>query len=153
MQYYLGEHKPMTTKPAKSPQELRRRAVEKTLLDEAVTSKPLSHEESQKLLHELRVHQIELEMQNDQLRHYQDDLETSKSRYFDLYELAPVGYLTLGEQGLILEANLAAATMLGVVRNELLKKSMAQNIFPEDLVLDAFRVVHERFAEIFENMG
>ena len=52
------------------------------------------------------MHQIELEMQNEELRRAQGELEASRARYFDLYDLAPVGYFTLSEQGLILEANL-----------------------------------------------
>ncbi|MFZ4437934.1 MAG: PAS domain-containing protein [Syntrophales bacterium] len=67
-------------------------------------------------LHELRVHQIELEMQNTALSQRQEELDAARARYFDLYELAPVGYITLSKQGLIIEANLTAATMLGMVR-------------------------------------
>jgi len=68
------------------------------------------------MLHELRVHQVELEMQNSALRQKQEELDAARARYFDLYELAPVGYITVSKQGLLIEANLTAATMLGVAR-------------------------------------
>ena len=71
--------------------------------------------------HELRVHQIELEMQNEELRRSQSELATSRARYFDLYELAPVGYLSFSQQGIILEANLTFATLLGVERRALIR--------------------------------
>jgi PAS domain S-box-containing protein len=78
------------------------------------------------------VHQIELEMQNEELRRTQAELETSRARYFDLYDLAPVGYVTIGEQGLILEANFTAATLLGVPRGALVKQRLTRFIVPDD---------------------
>ncbi len=78
------------------------------------------------------VHQIELEMQNEELRRTQEELEASRARYFDLYDLAPVGYFTLSEQGLILEANLTAAKLLGVARGALVKQPLSRFILPED---------------------
>jgi PAS domain S-box-containing protein len=79
----------------------------------------------EKLLHELMVHQIELEMQNEALRQAQVALETSHQRFVDLYEFAPVGYLTLSREGLITEANLTASTLLGVERKQLLGRRFA----------------------------
>ncbi len=92
----------------------------------------LSPEATRRLLHELRVHQVELEIQNEELRRAQEELEASRSRYFDLYDLAPVGYLTLSEQGLILEANLTLVTLLGVTRGALVKQPLARFIVRED---------------------
>jgi PAS domain S-box-containing protein len=84
------------------------------------------------MLHELRVHQIELEMQNEELRRAQAELEVSRSRYFDLYELAPVGYVTLNEKGLILEANLTAANLFGVAKGHLARRPLSNFILRED---------------------
>jgi len=117
---------------AESAQDLRRRAEEKTRLDEATDSQSLSLDDARQLVHELRVHRIELEMQNEELRRTQQELGSSRARYIDLYDLAPVGNLTINQQGLIQEANLAAAAMLGEVRNELLKKPISNFILTED---------------------
>jgi diguanylate cyclase (GGDEF)-like protein/PAS domain S-box-containing protein len=70
-------------------------------------------------LHELRVHQIELEMQNEELRLAHDELEQARDRYADLYDFAPVGYLTLDQNGMVDALNLTAARMLGVDRGNM----------------------------------
>jgi PAS domain S-box-containing protein len=88
--------------------------------------------EDLRVLHELRVHQIELEMQNQELRATQSQLEASRIRYFDLYELAPVGYLTLSKAGLILEANLTIAAALEVPRGALPGKPLSRFILGND---------------------
>jgi PAS domain S-box-containing protein len=92
----------------------------------------LSPEENRQTLHELYVHQIQLEMQNEELRRMQEELDRSRERYFDLYDLAPVGYCTLSEKGLILEANLTAATLLDVARGALIRQPLTRFILPED---------------------
>ena len=92
----------------------------------------LTPNEVRQTLYELRVHQVELEMQNEQLRQAQTELETVRARYFDLYDLAPVGYFTLNEKGLILEANLTAANLLGVARSSLVKQPLTRFILPND---------------------
>ena len=92
----------------------------------------LSPEEIRQALHGLRVHQIELEMQNEELRRAQAELDAARARYYDLYDLAPVGYCTISKQGLILEANLTAATLLGVARGALVKQPFSRLILPED---------------------
>jgi PAS domain S-box-containing protein len=93
---------------------------------------PLSSDAARQMLHELQVHQIELELQNEELRRAQEALETSRARYFDLYELAPVGYLTLTIQGRIVEANLTAAGLFGVPKTTLIGQPLTRFIFVED---------------------
>ncbi|MDD3815819.1 MAG: PAS domain-containing protein [Desulfocapsaceae bacterium] len=113
-------------------QELRKRAEKKVLENKATAHELLSPETSSQLLHELQVHQIELEIQNEELRDTQHKLEISQAHYFDLYNLAPVGYLTLNEQGIIIEANLTCANWLGVVRAKLVNRPLSHFIFSQD---------------------
>jgi len=98
-----------------------RRQAEKIAREKAMHSSGGSEDQSTEdtlaMLHELQVHQIELEMQNEELRHVQADLNAERTRYFDLYNRAPVGYFTLSELGRILEANLTSASLLGVAGN------------------------------------
>jgi PAS domain S-box-containing protein len=113
-----------------------RRRAEELVRGKAVRSQEnleaLSPGESRRILHELQVHQIELEMQNEELRRVQAELEGSRARYFNLYDLAPVGYCTISEQGVILEANLTAATLLGVTKGEIVRQSLTCFIVRED---------------------
>jgi two-component system, cell cycle sensor histidine kinase and response regulator CckA len=107
-----------------------RQQAEKIALDRAgrvlENLDSLSPADAQRMLHDLQVHQIELELQNEELRRSQDALEASRARYFDLYDLAPVGYFTLNEDGLILEANLTGATLLGVTRATLVRQPLSR---------------------------
>src|SRR5450759_2656750 len=115
--------------------ELRRRAEEMDRGEAALAPENLeglSPGEARRTLHELRVHQIELEMQNEELRRAQAELDAARARYFELYDLAPVGYVTISEKGLILEANLTAATLRGVARGALVKHPITGFICEED---------------------
>jgi len=114
-------------------QELRRKA-EKIVREKIIPKnlETISWTEVKQLLHELRVYQIELEMQNEELRAAQDALDASNARYLDIYDFAPVGYITLSPEGLILEANLAAATLWGESRSELINQHIEGFIFKED---------------------
>jgi hypothetical protein len=99
--------------------ELRRRA-EARLRTAATKGAPARTDaETQRLVHELQVHQIELEMQNEELRESRAEVEAGLERCTELYDFAPVGYLTLGRDGAIRQVNLTGARMLGVERARL----------------------------------
>jgi len=122
--------------PSAPGSSLRRRAEDKL---ESEIRKPqsedlhkLSKEEIQKLVHELRTHQIELEMQNEDLRKAQEEIKVSQQRYSDFYDFAPVGFFTFDKNGLILEVNLPGALMLNVDRRSLIKKPFQLFVDKED---------------------
>ncbi|HMB44290.1 MAG TPA: PAS domain-containing sensor histidine kinase, partial [Candidatus Methanoperedens sp.] len=115
-------------KPKKVSQ-LRKRA-EDALQGRTEGLQELSIRDARSLIHELQVHQIELEMQNEELRMAQKELEESRDRYSDLYDFAPVGYFSLDKKGLIIEVNLTGAKKLGVERNFLIKKPFSLFISP-----------------------
>ena len=111
--------------------ELRERA--ERVADQAFPLSPLpletmSLEAVRQALHELQVHQIELEMQNEELQRAQVQLDKAKSRYFDLYDMAPVGYCTVNPAGVVKEANIAAATLLGTTRSQLVGKWLSHYV-------------------------
>nr|MDA3897511.1 PAS domain-containing protein [Desulfobacteraceae bacterium] len=92
----------------------------------------LPPEEIQQAFHQLQVHQIELEMQNDELMRVQAEIAASRAQYFDLYDLAPVGYFTISDSGLILKANLTGSDLLGLSRNSPIKPPVSRFILKED---------------------
>jgi PAS domain S-box-containing protein len=112
--------------------KLRKWAEEQARTLEPISLSAQTPEEIQQILHELRVHQIELEMQNEELRTAQEEIVAGRDRYYDLYELAPVAYCILSEHGLFLEANLTATTLLGVARSALLRQPISRFILNED---------------------
>jgi PAS domain S-box-containing protein len=102
--------------------------------------------ETQRLLHELEIHQIELEMQNAELRQSRDDAEKSLEKYSDFYEFAPVGYFTLNLNGAITSVNLRGASLVGVARPRLLGQRFGL------LVTDGHRQIFTDFLdELFIN--
>jgi PAS domain S-box-containing protein len=124
-----------TAHPDRRYGNLRQRAEEHlTKSAGAVTDMPT--EDLQRLVHELQVHQVELEMQNEELRRTQNELATTRDRYADLYDFAPVGYMTLDASSMIVEANLTAANMLGIPRTLVVGKRLVRFIQPPDR--DAF---------------
>jgi PAS domain S-box-containing protein len=81
-------------------------------------------DDATRLLHDLQVHQIELEMQNRELRETHGELESSRNRYADLYDFAPMAYFTLDERGLVHELNLSAANLLGLERDRIVGRPL-----------------------------
>lgn len=130
--------------PINTGTNLRRRAMETLDPDAASLLSDVPFYELRQL-HELEIHQIELELQNEELRQAQRDLEMRynellrsqkmQSHYFDLFDLAPVGYLAIGKNGLIQEANLGAAAMLSVTKPALLQQALVGFFRPNDLEL------------------
>lgn len=92
----------------------------------------LSAKDLKSLVQELETHQIELEMQNEELRRTRQELETSRNKFVELYDFSPVGYFTIDARGLIREANLTGAEMMGVTKSLLLIKSFSLFIARND---------------------
>ena len=124
--------------------QLLRQKAEASAGPDATEFAPLSLEGTQRALHELRVHQIELEIQNEQLRQTLDELDASRARYFDFYDLAPVGYCTIDQTGMFLDANLTTADMLGVGRDQLMGQALNRFIARDDQ--DVFHLLCKRGA-------
>jgi signal transduction histidine kinase/CheY-like chemotaxis protein len=120
--------------PAHPPDaaELRRRAEERLRLKHPPTGHARTGADTQRLVHELQVHQIELEMQNEELQKTRDDMEAALEKYSDLCDFAPVGYLTLDREGMVREANLASATLLGLERSRLVNRRFGLSVSAAD---------------------
>jgi PAS domain S-box-containing protein len=112
--------------------ELRRRAEEQLEAKAPETGVSPTEYEMQRLLHELQVHQIELEMQNAELCQSRDEVETALEKYTDLYDFAPVGYVTLDHDGAVRAVNLTCAGLLRIERSRLLGRHFEQLVAPDD---------------------
>ncbi|MGB5217695.1 MAG: PAS domain S-box protein, partial [Smithella sp.] len=112
--------------------EIRRQAEKRLHEKKEQMPLPRSEESTRRLVHELEVHQIELEMQNAELRQAREELELSRNKYLELYDFAPIGYFTINAQGRIKEVNLTGAKLMGVERQGLINKSFAGFIADSD---------------------
>ncbi len=105
-----------------------RKQAERALEGQIVDVQELSIEDIQSIIHELQVHMMELEMQGEELRRTQAELEASRNRYSNLYDFAPIGYFTFDETGLIIEVNLTGANKLGIERSFLIRTPFSRHI-------------------------
>ena len=128
---------------------LRRRAEERAAQSSADGCDTISTDEMRHLIHELQVNKIELEMQNDNLRLMQENLQKSQEKYFDLFDLAPVGYLTLNEKGIIVNANLSAAALLGRPKSYLVGRPLSGFLLPDEK--DLFRKCYVQLVRTLED--
>ena len=110
--------------------ELRRRAEARLRERHRSTAPPRADADTQRLVHELQVHQVELEMQNAELQGARDQMEAMLEKFTDLYDFAPVGYFSIDEQGRIVEVNLAGAALLGVDRSQLINRRLPPFLAP-----------------------
>lgn len=120
------EHKATTDNPV-----LRYNAVTTVKNRKKIKDHHFSQFDEKALIHELEVHQTELEMQKDELQHGRDEAEALKEKYLDLYDFAPVGYCTIDARGLIQEINLTGSTLLGKGRQELVGSHFQTFLKPE----------------------
>ncbi len=149
----MAEHKDYRKKNIDSPDSilrLRQQAEKIVSHRESLhleTEQYRTPEEVKQLLHDLSVHQVELEMQNEELRNAHFELAQSQERYFDLYDLAPVGYITINKKGVIKEANLTAAQLIGMTKGELVNKPVTRFIHKEDQ--EIYYLNHKKFQGSF----
>ena len=125
---------PQKKKKATDFSKLRQKAEEALKVSSVDNDFPvkLLPDEMNLLIHDLQVHQIELEMQNDELKLSQEELETAQARYFDFFNMAPVGFFSIDEKKLIVECNHTAVKMLGRDRATIIKQPITKFIMKED---------------------
>ena len=127
------------------PFELRRKA-EMLLKKKPPASTVPPHEDVNNIIHDLQVHQVELEMQNDELRKAQESLASSQKRYFNLFNQAPVGYASVDEQGIIKRSNQAISDMLCVKPRKLWERPLSKYVYEKDrsLFLNRFKILSRK---------
>lgn len=139
----------LRTRTRPNPVTLRRRAearLKQTTADAPVTPlSPTTPWETQRLLHELQVHTVELEMHNDELRHAYDEADSMRLEYADIYDFAPVGYFSLDPLGVITKMNLAGAILLGIKRSQCGRERFMVAVKPE-----LWTVFEQFIAEVLE---
>ncbi len=126
--------------------KLLREQAEKLLASQSAKTSPEAHAELERVLHDLSVHQIELELQNEELLRAQQQMQAARDSYARLYNQAPVGYISLDANGIILQTNQTFADMLGLSARKIVGKTLAEFILPEDR-----QIFLGRFRSFFNN--
>jgi signal transduction histidine kinase len=119
--------------PSAAAAELRRHAEARLKILRTPEALPRTSADTKRLVHELQVHQVELELQNAELSRARAEAEANAEKFFDLYDFAPVGYFTFAQQGSVLGVNLTGAALLGVERHQLLNRRFQLWVAPECL--------------------
>ncbi|WP_372677376.1 nitrogen regulation protein NR(II) [Desulfosarcina sp.] len=138
----------MKNDPKKTGRSKLRMRVERQMKNmpaDVEATKGVSASDMAKTIHELRVHQIELRMQNEELRRIHEELEAARDRYSNLYDFAPVGYLTIDKRGSIVEANLTFATLMGMERSAFVGRPLSRFIQRKDQ--DVYYLRHKYLME------
>lgn len=117
-----GSYKKSKPTIIKQTDKLKKQAQQTQYRKNRETTKKMPASDIEKLIHELQAHQVELEMQNNELLKVQQEIEESRIKYVDLYDFAPIGYVTLDQRGVIVEANLTLCSLLGIERKHLMNK-------------------------------
>ena len=131
----------MKTSNKEEARNLRKRA-EEIFKNKTKSNVPLSEFDTMKLIHELEVHQIELDMQNEELLNAKIEAIEAKEKYVELYDFAPSGHFSLSTEGQILECNHAGAKLFGKNRSELIKRKFVL------FVSNSSKIVFKDFLEI-----
>jgi PAS domain S-box-containing protein len=130
----------------RSAEELRRQAEKRLLKSKQDITTPVTPEEAYRLIQELEIHQIELEMQNEELQQARSELEKFLIKYTDLYDFAPIGYFTLNQNGIILGVNLTGTRMLIMERSRIVNQRL------DNFILDSYRPAFSAFLKkVFQN--
>jgi PAS domain S-box-containing protein len=116
--------------------------AEAILAERAARPAPPDHDDVTRIVHQLAVHQIELDLQEQELRQARDRLAESLARYVDLYDFAPAGYVTLDAAGTVTQLNLAGAELLGTERASALGLRLVELVSPHDREVFAHLVGH-----------
>ncbi|UJS18436.1 MAG: PAS domain-containing protein [Candidatus Jettenia sp.] len=130
-----GSYKKSKPTIIKQTDKLKKQAQQTRYRKNRETTKKMPASDIEKLIRKLQTHQVKLEMQNNELHKVQQEIEESRIKYVNLYDFAPIGYVTLDPRGVIVEANLTLCSLLGIERKHLMNKPFSLYIANEFKIL------------------